>query len=249
MSTSEYRFAAMLGFCIAAIVAGCAKPDDVGAINSLAVSRAESISTATSALRSLEKADVAAARSLLKAHIETELDELKSERSGPGHSQTRVIDEAIQAAESYLNGSVGRSPIDRVLGGLEAPQRYELFGKQDSLIVALYPGGRAGLTYAALPSDSVISTFLADEARWTPCGEHEKQKVTAANPVPDGCLVIETMGWDRIGEARFAFMFEKTADRLTLIDENGPVHVLARAAERATPTPNDPDPSSPATPR
>lgn len=95
--------------CIGAVVlfAGCrddtAKvPDNQLAVDALLVSKAESVSAAISTLDSLDKGEVAVARSTLKAQVKSGLNVLRHMKSEQVGASTQFVDNAIAEAEAYL---------------------------------------------------------------------------------------------------------------------------------------------------
>jgi hypothetical protein len=72
------------------------------ATNSLVISKAESVSATTSALRSIEKGDIELAKITLEAHLRPGVAILKNLRTGNEGAHLAMVDEAIANAEQYI---------------------------------------------------------------------------------------------------------------------------------------------------
>ena|SRR5688572_13542084 len=106
--------AIVLALLVPLHLASCAKlaanPKDATATDALLMAKAESTSSAVSALKSLDKGDVKVARSTLEAQVVSGLTVLRAMQSEKTPVSAEMIDEAISEAEDYLKSHNRTAP-------------------------------------------------------------------------------------------------------------------------------------------
>ncbi|HEV7608939.1 MAG TPA: hypothetical protein VGO61_16470 [Steroidobacteraceae bacterium] len=117
----------------------------------------------------------------------------------------------------------------------EPSEQFELREPGAHLSLELRSDGTAVFNRELKDASGASSKFRSTSGKWTKCvvdGAQKSEKVPALEETT--CFIVEVVGTDEQGEARFGMNFVREGNSLTQLMESGPTFVLKKtdAAKR-----------------
>lgn len=111
----------------------------------------------------------------------------------------------------------------------ESFEQFQLRGPEANIFLLLRPDGTAVFNRELIGASGPPSKFHSTSANWTEC-DYGKGKKPESEPElkKTTCFIVEVVGSDEQGEARFGMNFVRDGDSLTQLMESGPTFVLKR---------------------